>query len=131
MRQITVLAPNRSGIMADVSGQLAGAKINIESIDAHTFGDSAVIVLSVDRYDDALRTLQGVPEIKAMSEDAILVRLRNEPGALAQISKRFKDANINIRSIRFLERDEDFGLVAISTERTPEALELVRELVVG
>jgi len=131
MRQITIVSPNTPGVMADITGVLADAGINIESVDAHTFNESAVIILTVDRYDEALRTLSSLPAIKAMTEDAILVRLKNRPGALAQISRRFKDANINIRSIRFLERDDEYGLVAISTERTREAVELVSDLLVG
>lgn len=131
MKQITVIARNRPGLMADVSGALAAAGINIENADAEAVRDSAVIVLTVDRYDDALRALQALPEITAMSEDAILVQLRNEPGALARVSRRFKDADINIRSIRFLQRDGEHALVAISTERRAEALDLVRDVLVG
>ncbi len=130
MKQITVVARNRAGLMADVSGALAAAGINIENADAQSFTDSAVIILTVDRYDDALRALRAVPEITAMSEDAFLVRLHNEPGALAQLSRRFADAGINIRSIRFLHRDAEHALVAISAERPAVAAGLVRDLLV-
>ena len=130
MKQITVVARNRAGLMADVSGALAAAGINIENADAQSFTDSAVIILTVDRYDDALRALRAVPEITAMSEDAFLVRLHNEPGALAQLSRRFADAGINIRSIRFLPRDAEHALVAISAERPAVAAGLVRDLLV-
>ncbi|MCC7256832.1 MAG: ACT domain-containing protein [Gammaproteobacteria bacterium] len=131
MKQITVVARNRPGLLADVTGTLAAAGIDIENADAQAFADSAVILLTVDRYDDALRALRSVPEINAVSEDAILVRLQNEPGALARLSRRFKDAGIDLRSIRFLQRDDDFALVAISTGRNAEALDLVKDLLVG
>lgn len=131
MKQITVVARNRPGLLADVTGTLAAAGIDIENADAQAFADSAVILLTVDRYDDALRALRSVPEINAVSEDAILVRLQNEPGALARLSRRFKDAGIDLRSIRFLQRDDDLALVAISTGRNAEALDLVKDLLVG
>jgi hypothetical protein len=131
MKQITVIARNRAGLMADVTGALAAAGINIENADAQSFRDAAVMILTVDRYDEALRALQTLPDITAVSEDAILVRLRNEPGALARVSSRFREAGINIRSIRFVQRDDDHALVAISTERRAEALELVRDVLVG
>lgn len=131
MKQITVITPNRPGLMADISGALASAGINIENLDAETFADRAVIILSVDRYDAAMQLLQTMPEVKAVSEDAILLRLRNMPGALAQISKRFKDANINIRSMRFIEKNDEFALVAISADRTQEALRLVKDVLVA
>jgi hypothetical protein len=131
MKQITIITHNHPGIMADITSTLADAGININHVDAETFSDSAVIILSVDRYDRALKELRDLPDVKAVSEDAIMIRLPNQPGALAQISKRFKDANINIRSIRFIERDEDYGLVAISTERTEDAIELVSDVLVA
>lgn len=130
MKQITVVAHNRAGLLADVTGALAAAGINIENADAQALGDSAVIILTVDRYDEALRALRAVPEITAMSEDAFLVRLHNEPGALAQLSRRFADAGVDIRSIRFLHRDAGHALVAISAERAEVAADLVRDLLV-
>ena len=131
MKQITIISPNRPGVMADISETLAQAGININHIDAESFDESAIIILNVDNYDRALYELQRIPDLKAVSEDAIVIRIENKPGALAQISNRFKDANINIRSIRFLERDENHGLVAISTERSDEAMELVRDVLVA
>lgn len=131
MKQITVISHNHPGVIADISEALGKAGINIESIDAETFDDSAVTILSVDKYDAALRILQDMPDLTAVSEDAIVIRLRNVPGALAQISKRFKDANINIRSIRFLQKNDDFALVAISTERSGEAIRLVKDVLVS
>ncbi|MDH5546680.1 MAG: ACT domain-containing protein [Gammaproteobacteria bacterium] len=131
MKQITIISPNRPGVMADISETLAQAGININHIDAETFNESAIIIMNVDNYDRALYELQKFPDLKAVSEDAIVIRIENKPGALAQISTRFKNANINIRSIRFLERDEDYGLVAISTERTEEAMQLVNDVLVA
>jgi hypothetical protein len=63
-----------------------------------------------------------------VTEDAILVRLKNQPGALAHIARRFTDAGIGLRSVRFIQRDDDFALVAISTDRTEAALALVADV---
>ena len=131
MKQITIIANNRPGLMADITDTLARANINIENIDGDTFDESAVIILNVDQYDAALHELNKLKGLKAISEDAIVIRLPNEPGALAAISNRFKNANINIRSIRFIERNEDFGLVAISTERSDMAMGLVKDVFVA
>lgn len=131
MKQITIIADNHPGVMADVTETLAKAGINIDHVDAETFNESAVIILTVDHYDRALKELRSLPDLKAVSEDAIMIRIPNEPGALAQISRRFKEANINIRSIRFIERDEKYGLVAISTERSDVAIDLVRDVLVA
>ncbi|MDH5731775.1 MAG: ACT domain-containing protein [Gammaproteobacteria bacterium] len=131
MKQLTIISENRPGITAEVTEALAKQNINIESMDGETFDDTGIIILSVDNYDLALFTLNKIPGINVISEDVILIRIANQPGALAQIANRFKQANMNIRSIRFVQRDQDYGIVAISTERSEEAIDLVKDVLVS
>ncbi len=131
MKQITIISGNQPGIIAEISETLARQAINIENIDAESFAESAITILSVDRYDEALRLLQAIPGIKAVTEDALVIRIKDEPGALARIARRFSDAGINLRSLRFLQRDNDYGLVAICAERGQEARDLVKDVLVG
>lgn len=131
MKQITLITENRSGVIAEISESLAKQHINIESLDAETFKNSAVIILTVDRYDEALHVINKMPDLKAITEDAIVVKIKDEPGALAYIAKRFKDADINIRSIRIIRRNDGNSLAAICTERTDEAMKLVADILVS
>ncbi|MCH7890811.1 MAG: ACT domain-containing protein [Gemmatimonadetes bacterium] len=122
MKQITVVAESSPGLLAQVSEILAERGINIETLNAETVQDYGVVIFTVDRYDEALVALRdaGVP---AVSEDAIIIRIADEPGALARISRRFHDAEIRLRSVRIIRRDAGHGLVALSTERTERALD--------
>ena len=131
MKQLSIITDSRIGVIAEISEALAEKNINIENIDAKSFSDHAVILLSVDKYDLAFQTLNQFDNFQIITEDAILIRLENEPGALAKIARRFTDANIDLRSIRFIQRNEDFGLVAISTDRTEDALNLVKDVLVS
>ena len=88
------------------------------------------MILTVDRYDEALAALRDAG-LHAVSEDAIIIRIVDEPGALARISRRFHDAEIRLRSVRIIRRSTGYGLVAISTERTEEALDLVRDVLIS
>jgi len=128
MKQIHIVSTNRIGLITELTEALAGAEINIDSVDAEQVGENAVIVLNVDQYDRALLSLREFQGIQIVTEDAILVKLKNQPGALAQIARRFTDAGISVRSVRFIQRDEDFALVAISTDRTEAALALVADV---
>ena len=127
MKQITIITEEPSTKLADVSSLLAARGINIESLDAETMGDHGILNLIVDRYDEALAVLSEA-KLHPVTEDAIVIRIADEPGALAKISLRFKDAGISLRSVRILRRSQGWGLVAISTDRTEEALELVRDV---
>ncbi|NIO09843.1 MAG: ACT domain-containing protein [Deltaproteobacteria bacterium] len=131
MKQITIVAENRVGLLAEITAALAARNVNIETLDAEGINDHGILILTVDKYDEALQVINTIPRIRAISEDAILIRLSDKPGALAEIAKRFKDSNINLRSIRILRRDADHSLVAISAERTKDALELVKDVLIS
>jgi hypothetical protein len=134
MKQIVVVCEEqRPGLLADIAGALAEAGVNIESLDAETtrgVGAQGVVILTVDRYDDALAALR-VAGFLAVTEDAILVRLENKPGALAEIAQRFKAAGINLRSVRFVFRNDEYALVALAADRSEDALALVRDVFVA
>jgi hypothetical protein len=132
MKEITVIAEDRPGIMADITELLANVGINIESIDAETLGANAVVRLIVDRYDDALRALNSA-HYHALTEDAILVCLDDEPGSLARVARRFRDAGVNLRAVRLVCRDtrEKKAIVAIAAEKTEQAIALVKDVLIG
>lgn len=131
MKQITIVAENRPGLLAEITQALANENINIEDMDAESHENFAIMILQVDQYDLALQIINQQLGLKAVSEDVILVRLHDEPGALAQLSRRFGNANIDIRSIRIVQRGKDESLVAICTERTAEAMQLVKDILVA
>jgi hypothetical protein len=130
MKQITIVTQDRPGLVADISEVLTAAGVNIESLVAEQVGALATVIMTVDNYDSALRAISKMP-LSAVTEDAILVRIDDRPGALAGIARRFKDAGVNMRSIRILCRDGGRAIVAISTDRTAEALALVRDVLIS
>ncbi len=130
MRSIAVVTANRAGLLADISAVLAARGINIETIDAEEVQDTAIVELTVDRYNDALESLRDAG-FQAITEDALLVRLKDEPGALAKVAMRLKEANIDLRSVRFIRREHDFAFVAIGTDQIAEAKALIDEYLVN
>lgn len=73
--------------------------------------------------------LNQFSHLKAFSEEVILIKLQDHPGALAKIARRFKDADINMRSIRIVQRSQGECVVAISVERSVEALNLLQDVI--
>ena len=130
MKQLIIVVQNRPGAVADISKVLADKNINIESLDAEAMREHGVIILSVDQYDAALRALTDA-SFTVYTEDTIVVKIKDEPGALARIAKRFQDANLDMKSIRIINREEGDSLVAISTDRSKEAISLVDDCIVA
>ena len=129
MKEIVIVSEDRPGVIAEISEALAEADVNIETLAAETVGGSAVTILTVDRYDEALRAIART-SFHAISEDAIVVQLDDKPGELARITRRFKDAQINLSSIRIVRRDAGKCVVAIATPRTKEAVDLVKDVMI-
>lgn len=130
MKAISVVTANRAGLLADISAVLAARGINIETIDAEEVQDTAIVELTVDRYNEALESLRDAG-FQAVTEDALVVRLKDEPGALAKVAMRLKEANIDLRSVRFMRRERDYAFVAIATDRIAEAKALIDEYLVN
>jgi hypothetical protein len=130
MRQITVLVDDRPGVLADISSALADRGINIDTLVCDAAEEHGVVSLSVDRYDESLIALRDAG-FQAISEDALVLRLPDEPGALAKAAVRFKDAGINIRSLRILRREGGVTLVSLVSEDNERAKPLVDDFLVS
>ncbi len=124
MNRIIVMAKNEVGVIADISRALADNNLNIETISAEALGDEGIITLTTNDYDDALQVLTDAG-FKTVSDDSLIVRLPDEPGALAKISEKFKQADVNIQSLHIVDRRDGHTTIAISTDDRAKAETLV------
>lgn len=131
MKQITILARSQGNIIREITELLADEGVNIDSITGEHYGAQAIVNVTVDNESIALYALQRRLDWQIINEDALLVQVKDEVGALAKLARRFADQGIAIRSIRFVERYEGHALVAIATEETEAARETVSDVAVG
>ena len=124
MKLITVISQQEDGLLAKVTEILAKGNINIEALEATDIDQWSLIHLDVDRYNEALTLLRDA-DINAITEDAIVTEITDEPGALARVTKRLHDAHIIVHSVRILHRQNDKALVAIATEDNDKAQTLL------
>ena len=129
MKQILIVMENRTGIIADISTLMEEQNIHIESIDAQAIGNIGVVRMLVDNYDTALKVLRD-NDFNALTEEVFLVKLEDKPGALGKVARIFKDAKIDIKSLRLVERDGTSAIAAISCERADEARKLIGDVLV-
>jgi hypothetical protein len=131
MEQITIVTKDYNGLTADIASALGSNDINIESLDAKKIDDIGLVMLRVNQYDRALSILRDAGW-NAITEDSLLVRVKDEPGAIADLAKRFRDANLHVRSMRIVQHHGDWGAIAVSAEPLEEARALVKdELLAG
>lgn len=124
MNRIVVVARNEVGVIADISRALADSGINIETISAEGGDVQGTITLTTDDQDAALRVLSNAG-FKAVTDESLVLSLPDEPGALAKVAERFKQAGVNIQSLHILERKAGHTLVALAAEDREKAKQLV------
>lgn len=119
--RIIVMARDEVGVIADISQALADEGVNLESINAQVVGEEVTIILTTDRSDRALYILNQAG-FKAVSDDALVLRLPDEPGALAGVAGSLKDAGVNIESMHILSRQAGYAMIALKTDNRADAM---------
>ena len=129
MKNITIISEDRVGVLADITEIMAKAEINIDTITSEKINDLAVITMTVDRNDDALRSLAN-SEFQAIAGEVVLIKLVDKPGALAELAGRFKEANINMHSLKLIRRQGNLGIAAISCSEPDRIRELLKDQII-
>ncbi|MEZ0273954.1 MAG: hypothetical protein ACAH88_03550 [Roseimicrobium sp.] len=130
MKQLTVFVPNETGIAARLTLCLAERGVNIEEIDIEEVASQGIVTLSVDRYDEALRALSD-EGFRAITQDTLLVRLEDKPGALAAVAIRLRDAGLDLRSMHILRREAGQTFASLVASDNAKAAEILRDVIVG
>ena len=124
INRIVIMAENEVGVIADITRALAEEDINVETINAETDGSQGAVVLTVDNYDRALYVLNRAG-FKAVGDDALVMRLPDEPGALAGVADRLRQAGVNIQSMHILNRQGGHAMIALTVDDHPLAVEAI------
>ncbi len=122
--RIVIMADNEVGVIADITGALAGEGINIESLNTESAGSRGAIILTVDRYDHALYVLNQAG-FKAVGDDSLVIRLPDQPGELASVADRLKQAGVNIQSMHILGRQDGYAMIGLTTDNSAAARESI------
>ena len=128
MQRIIINVKNEVGVIAGLTSLLADQGINIVGLDAEGADSSGIIVISTedDHHHRALLVIANAG-YKAISDESLVIRLRDEPGALAKIAERFRRHNINILSLHIVNRTEGFTTVSLSADDFATARKLVQD----
>ena len=130
MKQITIIVPpDRPGTVADIAERLAARRVNIEQMDVTDDHAHGIIRLEASPYDEALRVLADAG-YNAVSEEVIVIRIRDEPGAIAKVAGRFRAPQININAMRFARREGGWAIVMLSTDDNGRARALLDDCLV-
>jgi len=129
MKVLTIIEENHPGLLAELTTLLEREGIGVQDFAGSTLGDTAVITLTVGPYKKAFRLLSDAG-YRVVASEHLLVRLERHPGALAELSRRLAEANVDVRGMHIVNKDAEAGIVALETADHERARELLREILV-
>ncbi|HAK97472.1 MAG TPA: amino acid-binding protein [Planctomycetes bacterium] len=123
--QISVFLDNKPGRLAEVTGLLAGAKINIRALSLAETADFGVLRLIVNDNAACLAVLKE-NRFVAQETEVIAIEVEDRPGGLHRILDVLDKAGINIEYMyAFVEKKKDNAIVVFKIDACREAVEVL------
>jgi len=121
--EFTVTLRNTPGALAEIGLALGQKGINIEGLQALSFGDQSVLHLVVDDPQAAARELadHGLP---FRQREVVVVDVRDQPGTLGKLAEALASAGVNI-DCAYLTTDRH---VVLGVSNQVEAVRIARSL---
>jgi hypothetical protein len=95
LRQVSVILENKPGRLADLLSALARQKVNLLALTIMSHHEQGVLRFVANDLAQTARVLKdlGVPHTET---EVLVVELRNQPGALAQVCEVLGAGHVNI-----------------------------------
>lgn len=121
MNEFTVHMANRPGQLAALTDKLAEAGVRIEALAAFSIGEDGVVRLMASDADEARRVLRdaGIP---FQEQRVIETVVKDDPHALAQMTKNLAKSGVNIEAMYLLHANGDSLHFAVAVDDHASAL---------
>lgn len=129
MKALNIIQEDHPGLLAEVTTLLEKEGFAVQDFAGLTVGNTAVISLTMDRGKEAFRLLSDAG-YRVIASEHLLVRIEKHPGALAELSRRLAEQNVNVRGMHIVNKDEKTGIVALETLDYEKAREVLKDILV-
>lgn len=116
-RKLTIVLLKTEGSLAKLTTILADDNINMTDIDATEVDNIGVVHITVED-DDFEKTYELLRDSghQVMPQQVSLVKIADKPGGLAHLAVKLADAQVNVRSMRIVKREDGYCLAALVAE---------------
>lgn len=126
VKYLSFSTEDRPGLLAEITGSLAEAKVNISSLCGYAWDSTAYFDILVDNIPKAKKALAGLG-VTLEQEEALLVEMPNKPGELDKIAKALAGAGINIDYIYGTTSAGRTATGFLSTSDNAKALRILKK----
>ena len=121
--EINVGLPNNPGALARMSDMLRAADVNIEALFCNDGEKTSVVHLILDDVETAKMVLRDIGEVT--TTEVLAVKVKNKPGAIAQVARICAGAQINIRHIYATSLGKE-AMVYLAVDEVEKAKKLLK-----
>ena len=95
VKEISFMAPNKVGLLSEVTAAIAAGKVNITAICAYAMENKGYFMLTTDGHAKAKKALASLG-VAIQEADVVEVEMSNKPGELQKVARKIADAGIDI-----------------------------------
>jgi hypothetical protein len=121
MNEFTVHMANRPGQLAALTDKLAAAGVHIEALAAFSVGSDSIVRLMASDVDEARRVFREAG-IHYDEQRVIETVVKDDPHALAEMTRKLADSGVNIEAMYLLHANGDSLHFAVAVDDHVSAL---------
>ncbi|MFQ6020743.1 MAG: ACT domain-containing protein [Candidatus Aenigmatarchaeota archaeon] len=124
MRQFEIKVENKIGSLAEVCDIISKSGVNITAIATEDKGDHGIIKV-ITENEDLTRSALTISDMEFKEFEVVPVRLRDQPGELAKLSRALANLGIDVQSVFVLGKDKGTTEIVFKVDNLEKARELL------
>ncbi|MEM3555130.1 MAG: ACT domain-containing protein [Candidatus Micrarchaeia archaeon] len=128
MRELTIFARDRVGLLADITEMMGRNGINIEFLSGEAVAGIAVLHMTFSDELAAASLLEKAG-FTVISSEILVLKIPNKPGEIGKISRMLSNEGINIQNIYFMGEKARHGFFAVKVDRYDDAKKILKKYV--
>jgi len=125
MKEMTIVADDKVGLLADISYILSKAKINVESIHVDVVSGKSIITLGLSDSNKGREVLENAG-FKIEETDALVIKLDDKPGELNRITTMLSKEGISINNVHVISKDGKNTVLSILVNQPKKASNMLK-----
>jgi hypothetical protein len=128
MKELTIFAKDRVGLLADITEMMGENGINIEFLSGEAVAGIAVLHMTFSNELAAASLLEKAG-FTVISSDILVLKIPNKPGEIGRISRMLSNEGVNIQNIYFMGEKARHGFFAVKVDRPDDAKGILKKYV--
>lgn len=126
--EIVLRAPNRVGLLAEVTEHLYAKSVSVLGIRAYEDGDQGVFMIFTESDRMSTEALEAISDATLSSTTVLSVDIPNDRGQLMGVARALADAGLDIKAIHMIAGDAPTAQIVVNTSDNVAALAVLEKL---